>query len=139
MIKINNKEKIYLVSLVFIVSFVSSILLIDIEAIKFDVDRFGLVGIVEYFFKVYLYLLFMPAVIPILMIKNIDANSSILYIWITIVLSIVVPIIIYLIYLIIKKREFTTIKIKLLNYVILFICFELWFLLGLVAAGMERI
>lgn len=139
MTETTKKEKIFTTLLIFLTSFFVSIFLIDLETIRFELYRFGYINIIKYFLTNFSNSVFFPLSIPFLMLKNIDSYSGTQYIITTVILTIIIPLILYIIYLLIKKSSFQGKKGKLFNYVILFVCFNMWFLIALIALNMGRI
>ena len=140
MINISKTEKKLATSLSFIASLFLSFFLLELSNLILG-GEFHIINVYYNFYHLH-YTLFAPFVIPFFMIKDIDQNSNHSYIVITVVLTVLIPAILYFIFRVvnnIKKGEFKSVLKKWVNYLILFIIFELWFLIGLVTAGMERL
>jgi predicted Na+-dependent transporter len=140
MVKTNKIEKTILISTILVLSLMASFVISELINVSFG-GEFN-ISIVWYNFRHLHYAVLAPFVIPFFMIKDIDQNSNHSYIVITVVLTVLIPVILYFIFRVvnnIKKGEFKSVLKKWINYLILFIIFELWFLIGLVTAGMERL
>jgi len=140
MINISKKEKYLALITSFFISFIFSFFLLELLNLPFG-SRFH-ISDVYYNFSHFHYALFMPSIIPFFMIKNIDSYSKSIYIITSGVLTVLIPAILYFAFITTKKIRLGAFKSNLtkwLNYLLLFCCCELWFLIGLIPAGMARI
>lgn len=141
MLEISKNEKISVIVFLFFCSFILSFVLIELFDKNFDLDRIDVLAI-KYYYNHFYYALFASFIIPLLLIKGIDADSNSFYITSSIVVTIVISMIYYFVFKVIskiQKGKFQSKRTKWLNYLILFICFELWFLIGLIPVGMARL
>ena len=140
MTNISKQEKIIAVLSPFLIAlFLSSFIS---EILNFFVGGKVYLSVVLYNFRHLHYAIFMPLIMPFLMVINMDSTSNDFYITSTILVSIVIIIDLFVMFFIIKKirkGEFKSNVTKYLYYFVLTLCFEIWFLIGLIPAGMERV
>lgn len=141
MITISNREKRISILVPLLIAFSLSFFLMEFVDKSFDINKFHLIN-VKYYFNNLDKSLFGPIIIVAYFIKSFFSIKSIEFYLagiFAITIIITIAICIYTTVNKIKKGKFRSNLTKYLNYFILFLCFESWFIIGLVVAGMQKL